>query len=85
MVYNKKMDYLSQLGAHLRQARKQHFPNDGLTAFALRLGVSRATLQKMEKGDLSVTMGRYYRAAEVLGLADRFNQLLKPEQSLFDD
>lgn len=79
------MNYLPQLGAHLRQARKQRFPGDGLSAFALRLGVSRATLQKMEKGDLSVTMGRYYRAAEVLGLSDGFDQLLKPEQSLFDD
>jgi len=79
------MDYLPQLGAHLRQARKQRFSSDGLSDFALRIGVSRATLQKMEKGDLSVTMGRYYRAAEVLGLTDGFNQLLKPEQSLFDD
>lgn len=79
------MNYLPQLGTHLRQARKQHFPGDGLSAFALRLGVSRATLQKMEKGDLSVTMGKYYRAAEVLGLIDGFDQLLKPERSLFDD
>ncbi len=79
------MNDLPQLGAHLRQARKLRFPNDSLSAFALRLGISRATLQKMEKGDLSVTMGRYYRAAEVLGLTDNFNQLLEPEQSLFDD
>jgi len=79
------MNYLPQFGAHLRQARKQHFPGDGLSAFALRVGVSRATLQKMEKGDLSVTLGKYYRAAEVLGLSDGFHQLMKPEPSLFDD
>ena len=79
------MKYLPQLGTHLRQARKQRFPVDGLNAFALRVGVSRATLQKMEKGDLSVTLGKYYWAAEVLGLTDGFYQLLKPEQSLFDD
>jgi len=79
------MNYLPQLGTRLRQVRKQRFPGDDLMAFALRLGVSRSTLQKMEKGDLSVTMGRYYRAAEVLGLTDSFNQLLKPEESLFDD
>ena len=79
------MNHLPRLGAQLRQARKQHFPGDNLSDFALRLGVSRATLQKMEKGDLSVTMGKYYRAAEVLGLTDGFDQLLKPESSLFDD
>jgi transcriptional regulator with XRE-family HTH domain len=79
------MTTLPQLGSHLREARKQHFPGDGLAAFALRLGVSRATLQKMEKGDLSVTIGRYYRAAEVLGLTNSFSLLLKPEPSLFDD
>jgi transcriptional regulator with XRE-family HTH domain len=53
--------------------------------FALRVGVSRATLQKMEQGDLSVAIGKYYSAAQVLGLTDAFNDLLKPEESLFDD
>ena len=79
------MDFLPELGLHLRQVRKQRFPGDDLAAFALRLGVSRSTLQKMEKGDLSVSMSRYYRAAEVLELTEPFNQLLKPEASLFDD
>lgn len=79
------MDKLPSLGNNLRKARKQRFPGDDLAAFALRIGVSRATLQRMEKGDLAVSFGKYYRAAQVLGLAPPFEALLKPEKSLFDD
>ena len=78
-------DYLKELGDNLRRARKRLFPKDDLAAFALRIGVSRSTLQKMEKGDLTVAVGRYYRAAEILGLADTFGPLLRQEESLFDD
>lgn len=77
--------YLTSLGEGLRQARKRRFPRDDLAAFALRIGVSRSTLQKMEKGDLSVTVGKYYRAAGLLGLEDTFDGLLRVEESLFDD
>ena len=79
------MNKHNTLGDNLRNARKQHFPSDDMQAFALRIGVSRATLQRMEKGDLSVAIGKYYRAAQVLDLAEPFHTLLKPEQSLFDD
>ena len=79
------MNTLPVLGSNLRLARKQRFPNDDLKAFALRIGVSRATLQRMEKGELSVTIGKYYQAAEVLGLEQAFEDLLKPRVSLFDD
>ena len=76
---------LPALGDKLRHARRRRFPRDGLASFALRIGVSRSTLQKMEKGDLSVSTGRYYRAAEILGLEDTFSGLLAFEESLFDD
>ena len=78
-------NHLRELGDNLRRARKRRFPKDDLAAFALRIGVSRSTLQKMEKGDLSVALGRYYRAAEILGLTDGFRNLLHQEESLFDD
>lgn len=77
--------HLTALGENLRRARKKRFPHDDLAAFALRIAVSRSTLQKMEKGDLSVTTGKYYRAAEVLGLEDTFGGLLQVEESLFED
>jgi transcriptional regulator with XRE-family HTH domain len=76
---------LPPLGQRLRTARRRHFPGDDLQAFAVRIGVSRATLQKMEKGDLSVSIGRYYAAARVLGLTATFDALLAEAPSLFDD
>lgn len=79
------MDRLTNLGSNLRAARKKCFPQDRLPDFALRIGVSRATLQRMEKGDLSVSLGKYYQAAQVLGLDTPFLQLLQPPVSLFDD
>lgn len=79
------MNSLLILGQNLRTARKQLFPNDTLVDFALRIGVSRATLQKMEQGDLSVALGKYYSAAQVLGLDKPFATLLTPQESLFDD
>ena len=66
---------LNHIGNQLRAARKQYFPDDDLATFALRVGVSRATLQKMEKGDLSVGLGKYYEAAKVLQLEHTFDGL----------
>ena len=77
-------DRLDSLGTNLRASRKRRYPSDTLADFALRIGVSRATLQKMEKGDLSVSIGKYYRAAEILDLAESFADLLRLERSLFD-
>ncbi len=85
MVYIVGMDHLPALGANLRKARKKTFPADTLADFALRIGVSRATLQKMEQGDLSVSLGKYHSAATVLNLTATFDSLLKPAESLFDD
>jgi transcriptional regulator with XRE-family HTH domain len=85
MVSHAVMDYLPTLGANLRIARKKAFPADTLASFALRVGVSRATLQKMEQGDLSVSLAKYYSAATVLDLTATFDALLQPADSLFDD
>lgn len=78
-------NFMPELGTQLRAARKKYFPGDDMPAFALRIGVSRATLQRMEKGDLSVSFGKYYQAAWVLGLEQPFSQLFKLPVSLFDD
>ena len=79
------MDSIPELGARLKVARKLRFPKDDMAAFALRIGVSRATLQKMEKGDLRVSLSRYYVAAVRLGLTDGFDELFKQSGSMFDD
>lgn len=79
------MQQLEALGQNLRLARKKRFPKDDMRAFALRVGISRATLQKMEKGDLSVSLKHYYQAAILLGLTAGFARLFELETSLFDD
>lgn len=76
--------HLPQIGAALRKARKLHFPQDDLQNFAVRICVSRATLQKMEKGDLTVGIGKYYEAARVLGVEKGFEALFTEPESLFD-
>ena len=55
------------LGENLLAARKRKFPLDTQQAFAKRIGVGRATLQRMEAGDLTVSMEKYYVTAQVLG------------------
>jgi transcriptional regulator with XRE-family HTH domain len=75
----------SKLGRDLLDSRKRKFPGDTQKAFAKRIGVGRATLQRMEDGDLSVSMGKYLAAARVLGLEAKFNDLLRSEVSLFDE
>jgi len=79
------MSTLEQLGNNLRMSRKKQFPHDDMASFALRVGISRATLQKMEKGDLSVSLKYYFQAAELLNAQQGFSELFKLEKSLFDD
>ena len=75
----------NKLGENLKLAKKRHYPKDTLADFALRIGVSKATYQKMEKGDLSVSTMNYYAAAELLGLDAGFDTLFTQPESLFDD
>ncbi len=74
-----------QSGDNLRMSRRKYYPHDDMSAFALRVGVSRATLQKMEKGDLSVSVKYYFQAAKLLDAEQGFSELFKQEKSLFDD
>lgn len=74
-----------KIGEDLLRSRKRKFPGDTQKAFAKRIGVGRATLQRMEAGDLSVSMAKYLAAARVLGLEGKFDDLLKAEMSLFDE
>ena len=57
---------LAALGGRLRAARLRR----RLTtiAFAQRMGVSRDTLNRLEKGDPTIALGTYARALRVLGL-----------------
>ncbi len=57
---------MASLGERLRMARLRR----GITTilFAQRMGVSRDTLNRLEKGDATIALGTYARALRVLGL-----------------
>lgn len=55
---------VKKLGADLKDARRRRRIKTAL--MAERLGVSRATLERMEKGETSVSMGTYAKAIYTL-------------------
>lgn len=57
---------LKALGLRLRLARERR--KLSTEVFSERLGTSRETLRRMEKGDASIAMGTFLRALRVLGL-----------------
>lgn len=78
-------DLAREIGQHLRAGRKTRFPADTQEDFARRIGVSHYTCRKMEKGDPSVAMGSYLRAAILLGLGEQLAAAFRPAPpSLFE-
>ncbi|CAB3790913.1 helix-turn-helix domain-containing protein [Pararobbsia alpina] len=67
---------LRTLGEHLRVARKRR--HDTLAAFAERMQVSVPTLQKMEKGDPTVSMGVYASALWLIGRVQFLGTIADP-------
>jgi len=64
---------LRKLGADLRDARRRRrIPTDIMAA---RVGVSRTTLSRLEKGEPRVAAGTYANALFVLGMVERLNEL----------
>ena len=54
------------LGRQIKLARKQRgWPETGL---AERAGIARSTVQRIEKGDESVTVGLYFEVAALVGI-----------------
>ncbi len=70
---------LQVMGQNLKALRKQRYPRDDQGRFAARIQVSRATYQKMEKGDPSISLGSYFAAAELLGVTRGWFSLFEPE------
>ena len=66
---------LTVIGKNIKALRKRYYPRDDQRSFATRINVSRATFQKMEKGDLSISMSSYFAAAKLFGVAEQFNAL----------
>jgi transcriptional regulator with XRE-family HTH domain len=70
---------LTALGLRMRLARERR--KLGTELFAERVGVSRETLRRLEKGDASIALGTFLRALRVLGL-DRDIGLLAADDEL---
>jgi transcriptional regulator with XRE-family HTH domain len=64
---------LRKLGSDIRDARRRRRIQTAVMAD--RLQVSRPTLQRLEAGDPSVSMGAYATALYVLGLVERIADL----------
>lgn len=66
VVFPQEQRLLSQLGERIRLARKRRKLSSAIVA--LRAGISRTSLYKVEAGDAGATMGTYFRVLAVLGL-----------------
>lgn len=61
------------LGARVRLARlRRHI---SLTEMAVRVGASRATIQRLERGSLQVSLAVLARVLEVLGLDEQIDAI----------
>lgn len=76
---------LPSMGENLKKLRKKRYPSDDQKTFAFRIGVSKGTYVKMEKGDLSVSMASYIEAAKLLNVMDGFQGLFVQEVDLFKE
>jgi transcriptional regulator with XRE-family HTH domain len=68
---------LAALGERLREARLRRELTTVL--FAERLGVSRDTLNRLEKGDPNIAIGTYMKALRVLGLDQDIDQVARDD------
>jgi len=69
---------LEALGERLRLARMRR--KLAVDLFAERMGVSRETLRRMEKGDPTIAIGTYVRALRVLGLERGIDMLATDDE-----
>ncbi len=68
---------LQKLGRDLRDARKRR--RIPMQLAAERAGISRTTLDKIEKGNDGVGIGAYVRVLFILGMIDRCSDLADPQ------
>jgi transcriptional regulator with XRE-family HTH domain len=68
---------LEQIGGRLRTARLRRGESEALAA--QRIGVSRATYQRIEKGDAGVSAGALLDALMLYGFEDQVFELSDPD------
>lgn len=79
-LYDDEQQALIALGKRLAEQRLSR--NETQAVFAERLGVSRVTYGKMERGDPSIAVGHWIRSLGILNKLNQLDNLLK-EADLF--
>lgn len=77
-TFPKALLQLTALGERLRLARRRRAITAAL--FAERMGISRETLRRLEKGDPTIAIGTYVRALRVLGLDGDLDAVAKDDE-----
>ena len=83
-MINKKIDHdslLKQLGIRLREARLAR--NESQELFAQRLGITRQSYSKMEKGSPQTPIGNWLAASSILGRLQGWLEVLAEQEDLF--
>ena len=78
ILFPKDKELLEQVGENIKLARKRR----GLTTIqvAERADINRSTLNEIEKGNPSVSMGGYFNTLRVLGLQEDFLKLADDDE-----
>ena len=81
MINNNIESMLLQLGERLKEARLAR--NESQDLFAQRLGLTRQSYSKMEKGSPQTLLGNWLEASSILGRLDGWQEVLVPKEDLF--
>ncbi len=73
---------VDQLTDRLRSARLAR--NESQEVFGARIGLTRQTYSKMEKGAVSVPIGYWLAASEILGRLQTWQVVLAEQEDLFE-
>lgn len=73
---------LKELGKRLRESRLAR--NESQELFSSRLGLSRQSYSKMEKGVTTVPIGHWLNASHILGKLQSWQNVLAEDENLFD-
>lgn len=83
-MFNKNIDIeslLEQLGQRLKNARLAR--NESQELFAQRLGLTRQSYSKMEKGSPQTLIGNWLAASSLLGRLEDWQNVLAEKEDLF--
>lgn len=73
---------LNSLGKRLKDARLAR--NETQEVFAARIGITRQSYARMEKGVGAVPLGNWLAASDILGRLDTWQDVLKESKNLFE-